>query len=696
MEIKSSYEIFESIYSIIQNEISNMINYEDSKNIEEINIKNIVEFILNSLNLDNEIVYGKYYKNMYLSTFKNYDEFMKHYIENTLFIYVLQNNKSNLYKSFLKDYFNNVIESSNGLVNKNPNIFSNFKFYFNIYKMNQTNEKKKLQEKLKTNFIGNEFQNFNILVILYMFTISTENDSELHLNKHFFNMYIHHILEKGHIGEIIKILYNIHIILSFVINNNQLKTYEYLLSVYFGIIQKYENKNNLFNVNSNKAKNELINVFVKANDSILKKINVLSYYKAILYYFTKDELQKKSTDYAEINVMITKFKNKDIIFGYLDLIGYEKYDFNETNYRDKIYILIYLSMNIDYKDGISIYEELMKKDKNKYLISYLDVKQNEFITLLKMHGKIMYIENILNYMLQNEMDYVNKFLTFINESKIENYQVFYEAFKKFIINPDIFQLLNDESHIKLIFILISKKEEVINIYLKNMEKNDYQFSSIHNIMIDVNKCFIKNLYEKNKDLLLYVLKNSENINNHLDKIIIKVCNITIENKDMEFFEILFTQLFKKHNIDLYNGIVAHIKNHEFIHYVKNNELIKNEMKYYINYKKNYLINIDNKEKEFTNCKCVCNICNSFYLDKDNTYKNSEDYNPIFYYCNECNMNIHDDCLFKVMKNHRGKIKDCIFCGSKKVKYMKLSTYEYKYIFYQKLLNNFDFTINVLE
>ena len=120
------------------------------------------------------------------------------------------------------------------------------------------------------------------------------------------------------------------------------------------------------------------------------------------------------------------------------------------------------------------------------------------------------------------------------------------------------------------------------------------------------------------------------------------------------------------------------------------------MRYYVNYKKNYLINIDNKEKELKKCTCLCNICDSFYIDKNDNYKKNRDYNPIFYYCSECNINIHDDCLFKVMKNHRGKIKDCIFCGSKKLKYMKLTTNEYKYIFYNKLLNNFDFTINSLE
>ena len=38
-----------------------------------------------------------------------------------------------------------------------------------------------------------------------------------------------------------------------------------------------------------------------------------------------------------------------------------------------------------------------------------------------------------------------------------------------------------------------------------------------------------------------------------------------------------------------------------------------------------------------------------------------------------------------MKNHRGKIKKCIFCNSNKVKCIKLSSFEFKYILYNKLL-----------
>lgn len=682
MEIKSSYEIFENIYFIIKNETNNRIEYEDNKSIEEINIKNIVEFIFNSISLDNEIIFCKYYQNIYLSTFKSYEEFIKHYIENTLFIYVLQNNKSNLYQYFLKDYFSNVIESTNGLINKKPNIFSNFKFYFNIYKIVNSSEKKYLN----IHFIGNSLNsNFNILSIIYIFS----------LNIDYYNIFINSILEKNNINEIIKIVNNMIVLIGFTIYNNQLEFYTFLASKYLNIVKKYENTNSLITMNYHKAKDELKKTFLNIDNSILYKINVLSYFKIILSYFTKDELQKMCNDYANIGILITKFKNKDIIFGYFDLIGYEKYELNEDNYRDKIYILLYLSFVLDYKDGISIYEELSIKDKNKYLISYLDIKQNELITLFKMHGKIKYIEFILDYMLKNKMDYINKFLTFINENKIENYGIYFEAFKKMIVNSDIFELLNDDSHLKLILILISKKEEeIINLYLKNMINNEYKFNNIE-VNIDSNKSFIINVYEKSKDLLLYMLQNNQNENN-LSKIIIKLCNKSIENKDMDFFEILFTQFFKKHNIDLYNGIIAHIKNNDFINYIKSNELTKNEMKYYVNYKKNYLINIDNKEKELMNCKCICNICDSFYLDKDSDYKNSEDYNPIFYYCNDCNMNIHNDCLFKVLNNHRGKIKDCIFCGSKKIKYMKLSTYEYKYIFYQKLLNNFDFSIKSLE
>ena len=55
--------------------------------------------------------------------------------------------------------------------------------------------------------------------------------------------------------------------------------------------------------------------------------------------------------------------------------------------------------------------------------------------------------------------------------------------------------------------------------------------------------------------------------------------------------ILYNYFSKVIKIDIYEGIMANINNANFITYVKNNETIKNEFKQYVNYKKNYLINI---------------------------------------------------------------------------------------------------------
>ncbi len=684
--LKSSYEIFKNIYDIINHELNNLIVYEDTKNFDEIDIDNIVSLISSSITLDLEVSFISYYKSIYLSTFKNYEQFIKHYIENTLLVYVLQNNKINIYKALLKEYFKNVIESTSGLINKNPNIFSNTKFYFNIYKTIKSSESKYLN----IHFIGDLINNnFNILMILYVYSSS-------HI---FLNHYINIILEKNHVGEITKIINNMVSLIDATIYNNQMETYNFFISKYYEISKQNKNNNNLITINDNKYKYQFKNALLKINDSVINKINVLSYYKVILSYFSKDELEKLCIDYADISIIIKKFKNKDILFGYFDLIGYEKYEFNESNYVNKIYILIYLSVTIDYKDGVCIYEELKNKDKNKYLINYINSKEHELISLLKMYKKTMYIDSILDYLLQNDIHFINKFLTFIIENKFENYEIYFNSIKKFITNPYIFQLLNDDSHIKLIIIMFSnfkEDNEHINTYIQNMKQNNYIFSNIEP-NIDSNKSFINMLYEKNKDLLLYILKSYEqNEYTNLSKIIIKLSNTCIHNNDMDFFYILFENFFKAHNIDLYNGIVVHIKNNDFINYIRNNETTRNELQKYVKYKKDYLINIDITEHSLKDCKCKCNICDLFYLDSNHDYKNSDDYNPIFYYCNECNMNIHDECLFKIMKNHRGKIKKCIFCNSNRLKYIKLSTFEFKYIIYNKLLNNFDFTIQSLE
>ncbi len=716
-ELKNSYEIFLNIYNLIKDELSNIITYENTKICEEIEIKDIINIICSSINLDLEIKFKSYYENIYLSTFKKYDEFIYHYVENSLFIYVLQNDKFNIYKNMLKEYFKNVIEGTNGLINKSPNIFSNTKFYFNIYKtIHTSNDENKI---LNVRNIGNVLTpKFYILSIIYIFSEKKE----------YLDMLINTILEKEYVVEIIKIGNNMTDIISYTIINNQFEIYEYILSKYFEIIQKYQ-RSNLFSMDYNKAKYELKKVILNLNNNIVKKINILSYYKVILSYFTKDELSKMY-EYKEltndIKTILNKNKDINIIYGYFDLIGYDKYDFNETNYSNKIYILIYISVNIDYKDGVTIYEQLNIKDKNKYFVSYLEKNFNLIISLYKMNHKYIYIESILKYLLNHNVDYINRFLNHLTSSNFENYKDYFIGIQNFIINPIIFTLLNDESHIKLltiIFLEYQNNKEIkqnVDIYIKNMKDNQYVFSNIElnidstdvknnsnhksnknnknhknniNNMNNTNNKFINIIYENDKDVLLYILNNCETIN---CKLIINLCNKCINEKNMDFFYILFTNFFKTHNIDLYNGIIANIDNNHFITYIQNNETIRNELQKYVTYKKDYLINIDKTEHSLKNCKCKCNICDSFYLDSNHDYKNNDDYNPVFYYCNECNMNIHNECLFKIIKNHRGQIKKCMVCQSNTLKYIKLNTFEFKYIIYNKLLNNFEFTIQSLE
>lgn len=694
MKLKSSYEIFVYIYNIIKNELSNMIQYEDTKNIEEIELEYIVNIILNSINIDDKINFIKYSNEVGESTYKSYDEFIIHYIENTLLIYILQNNKSNIFKVILKNYFKDIIKSSDGLKSldglKNQNIFGNIKFYHNIYKTIEYSEDKIIN----INFICNlSSYSFNILSIIYIFSINNLNN---------LNIYITHILEIENIIEIVKIINNINELFGITTYNNQIEIYTFLIDKYLEIIKKYENNHNsLIKTNYNKCKYELKKSFLNLNDTILRRINILSYLKVILSYFTKDEIIQFRSDYSDLKMIVSKYKDINIIFGYFDLIGYEKYEFNINNYEEKIYLLLFISFSIDYKDGIYIYEELSIKDKKKYLVSYLNNKGNEFICLCKRYKKIMYIECILDYLLKNDDKYINRILPFLLENKFENYIEYFDSIKKFIINPYIFNILDNNSHIKLLTICLSvykdgkRKEEnkqIINNYINNIVENEYKFSNI-DINIDSKNNIINILYENDKSLLLYILKSYENINS---KIIINLCNISINQNDMNFFNILFINFFDKLNIDIYNGIINHIKNNNFITYIQKSEYIKNIMINYVNYKKDYLININEKEKQLINFKCKCNICDSFYLNKISIYKNDENYNPIFYCCNKCNMNIHDNCLFEVIKNNRGKIKECVFCGSKNMFRIKLTTSEYKYILYNKLLNNFDFSINSLE
>ncbi len=676
-EIKNSYEIFIYIYNIIKNDLNNMINFENSKNDDEIEIKNIINLICNSLSLDYELQMRKYFKNIYVSSFKNYEEFLNHYVENILFIYVLQNDKLNIYKVMIQDYFKNVVESVNGIINKSPNIFNNIKFYYNIYKTIQSNTSE--NNIIHINDIGTVLSpRFYMLSIIYIFTDNID----------YFDIIIKTILNKDYFIEIVKLVNNMIDIISCTINNNQFETYQYILSKYFEIILKYQNS---ISINYNKAKNEFKNIILQLNNNIIKKINVLSYLKVVLSYFSKDELEKMCNDYKELLIVNNKFRNIDITFGYFDLIGYNKYDFNDSNYSNKLYILINLSTLIDYKDGIEIYEQISIHDKNKYFLKYLDNNINIILDLFRMNNKYIYIDSILDYLIKNNIEYINKFLININH---DNYKEQFIGIKKFIVNPIIWNVLNDDSHIKLLTIILEtyninndENKEIINIYIKNMKENEYKFSSIDTETI------INKLYEKNKDLLLYILQNYEHTNSEL---IINLCNNCVNKNDMDLFMQLYNIFSERFKIDIYEGIMTHINNFNFITYIKNNEIIKSELKKYVNYKKDYLINIDEKIQKMSNFKCKCNICNLFYINKKSNYKNANNYNPVFYYCSDCNMNLHDDCLFEVIKNNRSKIKKCVFCESKNIENVKFSTAEYKYILYNKLLNDFDFNIYSLE
>lgn len=665
---ENEYKIFKKIYNIILNDFNHIINNENEKLIEEININYILKNIVNS----NSNIKSFIYEINYIPKYKNYTEFINYQTENILLIYTLQHNKTNVYEAILKKY----------LMNDNLiNIFENHIYYINICQMIDI-------DVFKNNICDIKFSNqlinsnFSPLIIIYFFS---KNILE-HLN-----IYIKLILEKNNIIDIIKLINSIFYLLIYSINNYQCELYEYLISNYFIIIKKYEdNKNSILNINYVKMKYEIRNIIIKLNSSILdERANILFYHKVILSYFSDCEIEKIKCDYNEIRLISTKLQDINIINEYFNLIKYNKYDLNEFNYKEKIRILILISVLSDDIESYDLYNDLIKTNKD-YFVDYLKIQSKNIILLFKNSKKMTNIYHILDNLLKYNSDYTNNFLQFIVCNKFDDYSEYYICIKNFLHNPNIFTALNDNSHIKLLSIVLSYNPteeddiKIINTYIENIMINKYEFNNIECI-IDLTHSFIDILYKKNDKLLLYVLKTCGRGN---IEIIDKLCNVCIINNNMNLFDKLIKQFTQ---IDIYQIIIKNINDETFILYCKTNEYIKNIFKKYVNYKKEYLINIDNKEEDLKNCKCICNICDSFYLDK-----NSKDYNPIFYYCNKCNMNIHDDCLFKVMKNNRGKIKDCIFCGSKTIKYMKLNTSEYKYIFYKKLLKNFDFTINSLE
>ena len=131
-------------------------------------------------------------------------------------------------------------------------------------------------------------------------------------------------------------------------------------------------------------------------------------------------------------------------------------------------------------------------------------------------------------------------------------------------------------------------------------------------------------------------------------------------------------------------------------YVRENNIIMEHLRKYVEYKSEY---IDEKKcienKKF---KYMCQICESYENKKNDVtiYKNDGYILPNYYVCQECDLNVHEKCLFDIMKHNRSKIKKCIFCGENKLKTVKMKYVECKYDLFKKIMEGYNFKIETIE
>ncbi len=658
-----------------------------------------------------------------------FDHFLKHCIYITLFIYSLINNHHNIF-NFLICNQDSFLYNEYYIVRILNHIFQGYHkstFIYNEFK--------------KDNIFSNSIYNHNVNIrdhLLDMIFIFSNNEE--YLNK-CVNMYKNVLLKEDiflknfenhyFITNYIKIdeveykkrLFNeTERILKKNLLYSNIGFFKIVYDFYMkSVLIEKENKNSKLKFHENTYEMyelELIDHILLNNNN--KHINnnskniVLEKFTYIYSLYHEDQIIKVRNNYEKIKKIIYNYyeilkENIDFILKYFDIIQYDIFDCNEKNLDILFEIALYTKKE-------HIYEILKTiEEKNKY--SYYHIIENMFIIIYKKiylnldsygRDKVWMIQYFLEMMAKYNLDYLNYF---INMNLDYNKKTHVITIEHLLKKEDLFELLNDESHIKLIKMIIlsflykniskeenDKKYELCMNYLNSMITKKYIFHNISDYSyIYENKKYpiIYGLYKIHKELCLYLLNQYDTLRRSS---FLEILENMIENGDMKMFEELFIiGINHDINIPIYDFITKYIQNELFIKYCVESEYISKYMKSYISYKKNYLCDIDEKELKYKSFQYCCHNCLKYNENSSQNYKNVQKM-PKFYVCQDCNYNIHESCLFDLLKYKkcRSKIDKCICCQSKNFYTTQLNYYEYNYLLFQKIVKNELIKIGILH
>ncbi len=458
--------------------------------------------------------------------------------------------------------------------------------------------------------------------------------------------------------------------------------------------------------------NELENhVISNAYDELSSQL--LDRFQLIYASYSEDVMNSNVRNHRNIIKIILNYSNllqEDLsfIFTYMKIIQYDIHKSCDEN----IEILVQLSWIPSFKKRVESDKIVYEKDDSygKYIRSIFESYSQKMVyTYFYKHLKYLFKAStvksatwMLTYIVELFYEYEPEYLNYLIEKYFHTHRNHeYPYVAALLRKDDIFNYLNDDSHIQIIYMVIyafdsprnyperGETDSTFRKYFHELIERKYLFHDIgrDKNMIIGNRTipFLIAIYKIAPLLFYYIIKHHDITHDQIESIYSEL----IKNMDFGLVEELLRKTGANLHLYLYRLVTSyqHRKNSSFIKWLQTNTFIREKVEEYVKYKRPYMDEVCNHH---TDLQYGCIHCSSFQTSSasNSTYKKTP-CNPTFYVCHSCKINIHDSCLYEVLAHthHRGKIQKCVYCQSKEFKRVAYNSAQLHYLLYQKILNH---------
>ncbi len=442
---------------------------------------------------------------------------------------------------------------------------------------------------------------------------------------------------------------------------------------------------------------------------------ILKRYQFLYSHYDDYKLQLLKKDHKRHTQFILNHAplGVEFIFEYIHMINYDFYECSCEN----ITLLFY----IDYVLPSLFLEEEQKvagsrqpaSDHIKYILDTIEEEHGYKLTEIILNRaplfykracekkRIWAIDYIFYMIYKYKPESLNSYIDILLEHQS---QIGIRGIANLLKCYDLYSYLNDRCHLKLIKMIIWNVDIEPDLptsyympYLDGFIRTKYKFEGNtilthligrstynHNYHINevISSFLIMDIYILHEALFIYLIESS--LSGNMDDSLKNILNHIISSKKYDTLARIFQIMIAKHvSFDLYDIITAHIDDHSCIDFFRTH--FRTYFQKYIDLKKQSSYDMEGVAHRANGLRFSCLSC-SQYNHPLNIIKKR---NPIYYVCNECMTNLHDHCLHALLKDthHKGRIRQCICCKSRRIQIIRLDTCELKYILYSKILKN---------